>query len=139
MEAVSRGAAEAGGQVIGVTCQEIESWRPVRPNAWVTDEIRHATLNERLLHLVTNCGLAVALPGGVGTLTEVCMAWNLMAVAVNPPRPILLVGAGWQATFQAFYAGLDEYIPAPDRARLIFCADVPAALAFVQAYRPPAA
>ena len=32
MEAVSRGAAEAGGHVIGITCDEIESWRPVKPN-----------------------------------------------------------------------------------------------------------
>ena len=27
MEAVSRGAAEAGGHVIGVTCDQIENWR----------------------------------------------------------------------------------------------------------------
>jgi len=27
MEAVSRGAAEAGGHVIGVTCKDIERWR----------------------------------------------------------------------------------------------------------------
>ena len=30
MEAVSRGAAEAGGHVVGVTCEEIEAWRPVK-------------------------------------------------------------------------------------------------------------
>ena len=27
MEAVSRGASEAGGHVIGVTCEDIEEWR----------------------------------------------------------------------------------------------------------------
>ena len=48
MEAVSRGAAEAGGHVIGVTCEEIEAWRPVRVNAWVKEEIRRKTLMERL-------------------------------------------------------------------------------------------
>lgn len=136
MEAVSRGAAEAGGQVIGVTCLEIESWRPVKPNPWVAREVKHATLNQRLLDLVTHCDLAIALPGGVGTLTEVAMAWNLMVVAINPPRPILLVGAGWQDTFQSFYRGLDAYIPAPDRRLLVFCPDVPAALAFVRACPP---
>ena len=31
MEAASRGAAEAGGHVIGVTCQEVETWRQVNP------------------------------------------------------------------------------------------------------------
>ena len=30
MEAVSRGAGEAGGHVIGVTCEEIENWRKKR-------------------------------------------------------------------------------------------------------------
>ncbi len=139
MEAVSRGAAEAGGEVVGVTCREIENWRPVRPNRWVTREIKHATLNERLLYLVTNCDLAIAMPGGVGTLTEVAMAWNLIAIAVNPPRPILLVGAGWQDTFQTFYRGLDGYIPLPDRAHLVFRPDVPAALDFVRTCRPAAA
>ena len=40
MEAVSRGAKEAGGHVIGVTCEDIEAWRAVRPNSWVMEEIR---------------------------------------------------------------------------------------------------
>ena len=31
MEAVSRGANEAGGHVIGVTCEDIEAWRQVKP------------------------------------------------------------------------------------------------------------
>ena len=39
MEAVSRGAQEAGGHVIGVTCEEIEAWRPIKANAWVMEEI----------------------------------------------------------------------------------------------------
>ncbi len=30
MEAVSRGACEAGGHVIGVTCEDIEEWRKTK-------------------------------------------------------------------------------------------------------------
>ena len=37
MEAVSRGAAEAGGHVIGITCDEIARWRPVSPHPWVLE------------------------------------------------------------------------------------------------------
>jgi len=48
MEAVSRGAAEAGGHVIGVTCEDIEKWRPIGANAWVKEEWRKKTLTERL-------------------------------------------------------------------------------------------
>ena len=40
MEAVSRGACEAGGHVIGVTCEDIEAWRPIKANSWVMEEIR---------------------------------------------------------------------------------------------------
>ena len=37
MEAVSRGASEAGGHVIGVTCIDIEEWRGSSPNQWVKE------------------------------------------------------------------------------------------------------
>ena len=40
MEAVSRGAHEAGGHVIGVTCLDIERWRPRQANQWVIEEIK---------------------------------------------------------------------------------------------------
>ena len=62
MEAASRGAAEAGGHVIGVTCQEVETWRRVTPNAWVLEEWRYPTLHERLLALIDGCDAAIALP-----------------------------------------------------------------------------
>ncbi|MBC8506792.1 MAG: LOG family protein, partial [Chloroflexi bacterium] len=66
MEAVSRGAAEAGGHVIGVTCDEIESWRPVSPNRWVLEEMRFPTLKERMYALIEECDAAMTLPDGIG-------------------------------------------------------------------------
>src|SRR5690606_21772609 len=62
MEAVSRGAAEAGGHVVGITCDEIEAWRPVKHNQWVLEEQRHGTLRERLSALIDGCDGALALP-----------------------------------------------------------------------------
>ncbi|MBN2043758.1 MAG: LOG family protein, partial [Anaerolineales bacterium] len=94
MEAVSRGCAEAGGHVIGVTCNEIEAWRPVKPNRWVIEEIRHPTLHARLLTLIKECDAAMALPGGVGTLAEIVMMWNLMQTASISSRPLILIGSG---------------------------------------------
>jgi uncharacterized protein (TIGR00725 family) len=38
MEAVSRGAAESGAHVIGITCRDIEAWRGVKANQWVIEE-----------------------------------------------------------------------------------------------------
>ncbi len=86
MEAVSRGAHEAGGHVIGVTCIDIEEWRKSKPNQWVKEERRKQTLMERLSGLIEGCDAAIALPGGAGTLAEISLMWNLMIVESLPPR-----------------------------------------------------
>lgn len=104
MEAVSRGAAEAGGRVIGVTCDKIELFRPLGPNEFVTDEIRYLTLQERVQHLVReNVGMVV-LPGGIGTLSELALAWSLLQVGEISPRPVALLGELWQNTLHAFFS-----------------------------------
>src|SRR3990172_11196235 len=58
MEAVSRGAAEAGGHTVGVTCDQIEKWRNTKANAWVKEERRFESLGERLYCLVESCDVA---------------------------------------------------------------------------------
>jgi uncharacterized protein (TIGR00730 family) len=131
MEAVSRGAYEAGAHVIGVTCEDIEAWRPVRHNAWVKEERRKKTLNERLQALVEECDAAFALPGGPGTLTEVSLMWNLMIVESLPRRPLILIGHGWQSTFDQFFNEFDGYIYVSQRELLRFAKDVKAAVAML--------
>jgi hypothetical protein len=128
MEAVSRGAAEAGGHVIGVTCADIEAWRPVRPNAWVQEERRFATLQERLNELVLACDAAIALPGGPGTLTEVALTWNLMIINSLPPKPLILTGAGWKSVMESFYNAFEACIPQNQRLLLQFAADIQSAV-----------
>jgi uncharacterized protein (TIGR00730 family) len=124
MEAVSRGTAEAGGHVIGVTCDEIETWRPVSPNPWVQQEIRCVTLRQRLFTLIEENDAALALPGGPGTLTEIMIMWNLLLIEAIPARPLILIGSGWQATFEQFYRSQDEYVPESQRRWLTFIPDV---------------
>lgn len=102
MLAVSQGAAAAGGHVIGVTCDEIEAWRPLAPNRWIGHEIRYPTLWGRLTHLVTQNDGIVALPGGVGTLAEVALAWNQLVIQAMPPRPFILLGELWRETIATF-------------------------------------
>ncbi len=128
MEAVSRGAYEAGGHVIGVTCDEIEVWRPVKPNRWVREERRRHSLMERLQVLVRECDAAIALPGGPGTLTEITLMWNLMLVESRHRSPLILVGRGWQSTFDQFFKALHTYIPANQRELLLFAKDVKTAV-----------
>ena len=128
MEAVSRGAHEAGGQVVGVT---VGPWvGRLEPNAFLSEERSARTLFERLEALIESDAL-VALPGGAGTLGEVALAWNLRQMDLMAAKPIVLVGERWRRMVEAFRAHLivgehdlaffslvdavDEVIPALDR------------------------
>jgi len=133
MAAVSRGAREAGGEAIGVTCEEIERWRPVQPNPWLTHELKYATLLERLSCLATHCDLAAALPGGIGTLTEIMLVWNLQAIAARPRAPILLISPAWQEVLQQFQRSFAGYIPERDLQDLVYCRDEQQALEHIAA------
>jgi predicted Rossmann-fold nucleotide-binding protein len=99
MEAVSRGAREAGGHVIGVTCAAFD---PLPPNPWLSEERKAPTLIARL-EMVTALGDAfIALPGGIGTLTEVTLVWSLLQTGSLSPRPFILVGSPWAGLVAAF-------------------------------------
>lgn len=98
MEAVSRGAAEAGGHVVGVTVPEVFPGRS-GANAFVAEEIAAAHLVERIHHLIDLAAGSITLPGSIGTLTELAMAWNLAYVArfaATPKKPVITVGPVWR-------------------------------------------
>lgn len=132
MEAVSRGAAEAGGHTVGVTCDQIEVWRKAKANSWVREERRFATLRERLYTLIESCDAALALPGGVGTLAEISVMWSQMQTSSMPTRPLVLIGGGWRRVFETLFAELDEHVSKAHRGLLYFAVDVDAALLIVQ-------
>lgn len=112
MAAVSMGAAEAGGRIIGVTAAHMEKWRPVAANEWITEEIRFETQAERLMHLVKEFHGMIALPGGIGTLSEVALAWSLMQTGEAPQRPLVLLGPLWRETIRIY--AQEEYIRSRD-------------------------
>lgn len=128
MEAVSRGASEAGGHVIGVTCADIESWRKTKANRWVMEEWKRANLMERLHSLIHGCDAALALPGGPGTLTEISLMWNLMIIESLHRRPLILIGDGWQAVFDQVFTRLAQYSSASQRELLRFAPDIQTAV-----------
>jgi uncharacterized protein (TIGR00725 family) len=131
MEAVSKGAADGGGHVIGVTCEEIGRWHGRSANAWVVEEWKRTTLIERLETLIRNADAAMALPGGPGTLAEVALMWNLMIVGSLPTRPLILVGGAWNRVMDAFYENLGEYSPSAQRQLLRFAPTAPSAVAML--------
>jgi hypothetical protein len=132
MEAVSRGAVEAGGHSIGVTSQEIEAFRPGGPNPWVQEVIPSVTLGERVAILTRQADAFIALPGGVGTLVEAAMAFNLIAIGAIPVRHLILIGKGWKQTFEAFFDGQNDNVNGQTRAILQFAADAESAVALLE-------
>src|SRR5216117_3111000 len=72
MEAVSRGAKEAGGKTYGVTA---EFFKP-KANAWIDVEVRMKTWQERLFELIRLGDGFVACKGGTGTLVELAVVWD---------------------------------------------------------------
>lgn len=124
MEAVSMGASEAGGHVIGVTCDEIEAWRPVSPNPYIKEEWRFPTVRQRLYKLIDSCDIALALPGGIGTLAEVSVMWSSLQTGSITSRPLILIGSGWRKTMAAFFSEFSSNIPERYRELISFASTV---------------
>ncbi len=98
MEAVSSGAAAAGGTVVGITAPTVFPGRS-GVNAHVTEERPAPSLTERIHALVASTHGVIALPGSIGTFTELLVAWNVAFVARfngSQPAPVVAVGAGWR-------------------------------------------
>ncbi len=92
MEGVSRGAKEAGGRTLGVTAEFFK----VRANAWVDEEIRVATWQDRLFELVQRGHGYVACKGGTGTLVELAVVWEMLNKSVMSEKPFVVLGEFWQ-------------------------------------------
>lgn len=98
MEAVCRGAADAGGLTIGVTAPTVFPERP-GANKWVQHEIAADGLVERIGLLTSLAKGYMAMPGSLGTLAELLIAWNLAFVApfANKPfGPVVTIGDPWR-------------------------------------------
>jgi len=89
MEAVSRGAAEGGGHVIGVTVEQFEKRGPV--NAWVKERVHTPDLLERLRVLTHSADGFVVMSPSLGTLTEFHLTWTLLSTGARPPAPLVVL------------------------------------------------
>ncbi len=99
MAACSRGAHEEGARVVGVTVEIFEKRGPV--NRWVTERVHTPDLFERLRYIIHHADGFVALPGSIGTLTEVLLAWTLLSVRGRPEAPLVLLGSHWDGWLAA--------------------------------------
>ena len=93
MEAVSRGAKEAGGKTTGVTA---EFFKAAKLNPWIDVEVRMKTWEERLFELIRRADGFVACKGGTGTLVELAVVWEMLNKSVMAAKPFAVLGDFWQ-------------------------------------------
>ena len=76
---------------MGIT---VSTW-PRKPNPWIQEEVKTASLFERLMKLVEVGNAFAVLPGGSGTLFELACVLELVNKRVIDRKPIVLVGDFW--------------------------------------------
>ena len=86
MEAASKGAAEAGGAVIGI----IPAYEKNSANAYVTYTIATGMGHARNVIIAASADAVIAVGGGYGTLSEMALATKLgrPVVALDPPADV---------------------------------------------------
>jgi uncharacterized protein (TIGR00725 family) len=91
MEAVSRGAKEAGGKTYGITADFFKA----KTNHWIDVEVRTKTWQERLFELIRLADGFVACKGGTGTLVELAVVWETLNKSVIAAKPFAVLGDFW--------------------------------------------
>lgn len=128
MEAISRGAHEAGGHVIGVTMNQFKA----TPNPYLKKIEPSADFYARLQTLILGSAGYIALRGGMGTVTEISLVWNKLTMNVLPDRPLILVGDCCRRAIECLREHL--VISNEDMTKLLFAADAEEAVALLRDY-----
>lgn len=132
MEAVLRGAAEAGAHTIGYTCTTFA--RDFQPNGWVKEERLTPSLSSRIQRMADESDAFVAVHGGLGTLAELALVWNMILAGETRPRPLVVVGPEWPRVLGVVHA---ETQLGSSALRLLTLVDTPeAAVAELQQLAP---
>jgi predicted Rossmann-fold nucleotide-binding protein len=64
-------------------------------NAFVSEAFEHRTFFTRLHQFVLTSDAFVVAPGGIGTVLETMMVWQLLQVKHMQDAPLILVGKMW--------------------------------------------
>lgn len=129
MGALSQGALDAGGEVIGVIPEEMIA------REWGRHDLTHlrvvASMHERKALMADLADAFLAVPGGLGTLEEIVEVWSWSYLGIlDDPVGFLNVGGYWDP-FLAAVRGMAEagFIRAEAVSRLVVAPDFEQALA----------
>jgi uncharacterized protein (TIGR00730 family) len=94
MQAANQGAATAPerAQSVGIRV-DLPFEQDV--NAFVTEAFEHRTFFTRLHQFVLTSDAFIVAPGGIGTVLETMMIWQLLQVRHLQDMPLILVGKMW--------------------------------------------
>ena len=96
MQAANEGAAQASApersRSVGIRV-DLPFEQEVNP--FVEEAFEHKTFFTRLHHFVLTSDAFVVVPGGIGTVLELMMVWQLLQVKHVEGVPLLLVGKMW--------------------------------------------
>jgi uncharacterized protein (TIGR00730 family) len=126
MQAANEGAAE------GDSCECVQSMGirihlPFEqdPNPFVEEAFTHRTFFTRLHHFVLASDAFVVAPGGIGTLLEASMIWQLLQVRHLDGTPLIFVGNMWKGLVEwaeANMEGFDPPLVSPEDLQIPTCA-----------------
>lgn len=94
MQAANEGAASAGGSSRSVGIR-VDLPFEQEVNAFVGQAYEHRTFFTRLHQFVLTSDAFVVAPGGIGTVLETLMIWQLLQVRHLQAIPLILVGEMW--------------------------------------------
>lgn len=96
MVAANEGAASAGRETLDASIGiRVELPFEQEVNPFVQEVYEHGTFFTRLHHFVLASDAFVVTPGGIGTLLEAAMIWQLLQVRHVSNTPLIFIGKMW--------------------------------------------
>jgi uncharacterized protein (TIGR00730 family) len=122
MGASSRGAHEAGGEVLGIMPHFLTKWELPNP-AFETRMVE--TMHERKWGLFAESDAFIVLPGGIGTLEEVVetLSWRRLELHTKPV--VFVDRAFWQPFIDLIEATIETNFTPTAFREAFFCVDTP--------------
>lgn len=113
MAAFSEGMHAGGGHVRGIMLDRF----PSPPESTLAEEVRASGFFDRMQMLIEDADAWLVLPGGLGTLAEFAMCWDLAAIRVLEQRPLIVYGKMWNELLPVLQDAL--LLSAPDALTMV--------------------
>jgi uncharacterized protein (TIGR00730 family) len=136
MQAANEGATRAGAGNARSAGIRVDLPFEQDVNPFVEEAFEHRTFFSRLHHFVLVSDAFVVVPGGIGTVLELMMVWQLLQVRKLSDTPLILIGQMWNeliAWHEKAMLRPDAPLASPEDMRIPVCVPgAPEAIAIVK-------